>query len=73
MTTERVDPASFSLDSTRQPDECLCLVPAHGGWEVFYSERGQRTGTRLFDTEDEACEFLADRLLADEGNRLPAD
>jgi hypothetical protein len=51
------------------PDECLCLVPETGGWLVFYSERGGRTGGRHFETESEACDFMAMRLLADAGNR----
>jgi hypothetical protein len=48
----------------------LCLQPGAGGWIVFYGERGKRTGERWFESEDEACDFLAERLLADASNRV---
>jgi hypothetical protein len=67
---ERVREDAYALDGT-VPDDAMCLQPAAGGWTVLYSERGQRTGERWFETEDEACDFLAERLLADGGNRLP--
>jgi len=48
------------------------LEVAPGGWAVYYAERGLRTEERQFDTEDEACRFMLDRLLADPGNRRRA-
>ena len=66
---EGVRPDAYVLDGTVR-DEAMCMQPAEGGWTIFYSERGQRTGERWFETEDEACDFLAQRLLADGGNRL---
>lgn len=27
-------------------------------WQVYYSERGRKTGLRKFDTEKEACEYF---------------
>jgi hypothetical protein len=68
LDRERVRPDAYSLDGSRC-DECLCLEPAEGGWAIFHSERGGRTGERRFATEDEACDFLAARLLADASNR----
>jgi hypothetical protein len=69
LSQERVRPDAYSLYG-EVPDECLCLLPEPGGWTVFYSERGERTGPRHFETEAEACDFIAMRLLADPGNRL---
>lgn len=47
-------------------DECLILErPKSGGWCVYYSERGQRTGEHWFTTEDEACQFIFNRLSRD--------
>jgi hypothetical protein len=69
LAAEHVRPDSFSL-AEPHGDECLCLEPVIDGWSVFYAERGVRTGERTFDTEDEACDFMVARLLADRGNRL---
>lgn len=69
LDRERVRPDAYSLYG-QVPDECLCLLPEPGGWTVFYSERGGRTAPRHFETEGEASDFMASRLLADSGNRL---
>jgi hypothetical protein len=69
LARERVRPDAYSLHGDVR-DECLCLLPELGGWAVFYVERGGRTGPRHFETESEACDFMATRVLADSGNRL---
>jgi hypothetical protein len=69
LDRERIRPDAYSL-SGQVNDESLCLLPELDGWTVFYSERGGRTGPRHFETEAEACDFIATRLLADPGNRL---
>ena len=68
LDAERVRRDSYSYDGS-VPDECLCLLPVAGGWTVFNSERGGRTGERVFETEDEACTFMVNRLIAASGNR----
>ena len=50
-------------------EERLHLRPASGGWVVFYVERGERSHPTHFDTEDEACHYLAECFPADSGNR----
>lgn len=67
LGAEHVREDAYSLDGDR--DESMCLEPVTGGWAVYYSERGLRSGERRFETEDEACQFLAARLLADPSNR----
>ena len=69
LVAERVRLDSFSIDGSEK-DESLCLQIVEGGWAVYYAERGLRSGERRFHTEDEACDFMARRLLADEGNRI---
>lgn len=68
LDAERVRADAYSLGGS--PDERLCLESVAGGWAVYYSERGERAGERRFDTEDEACDFMASRLLADARNRI---
>lgn len=68
LASEHVRNDAYSLDGDR--DESMCLEPLAGGWAVYYSERGLRSVERWFETEDEACQFLASRLLADPSNRV---
>lgn len=67
LDAEGVRTDAYSIDGLER-DESLCLKVAAGGWVVFYSERGLRSGEKLFETEDDACNFLAMHLLADPGN-----
>lgn len=47
-------------------NEALILEPSTGNeWRIYYSERGLRTGERVFPTEDEACQCLYEMLLRD--------
>lgn len=70
LESERVKSDAYSIDGTER-DESVCLRTAVGGWSVYYSERGLRSDERLFETEDEACQFIATRLLGNPGNRVP--
>ena len=40
------------------PSEAYCIEASEGKWYVYYSERGCRTGLKIFDTEKEACEYF---------------
>ena len=31
-------------------------------WQVYYSERGSKSGLKLFETESEACEFFLRKM-----------
>ena len=39
------------------PNEKLCLVK-EDNWKIYYSERGNRTGEKEYETEEEACEVF---------------
>ena len=65
---EGVSADSFSLDGGL-PVERYVLAIAEGGWSVYYSERGERVGEQIFDTEDEACSHLYLLLLRDSATR----
>ena len=56
----RVD--SYSLNGGL-PNEAYCLNRTESGWEVYYSERGNKTGLKVFDNESDACGYLF-QLLA---------
>lgn len=40
------------------PNEKLCIAK-EDKWQVYYSERGSKSGLKLFETESEACEFFS--------------
>ena len=35
----------------------LCIVK-EDKWQVYYSERGNKSGLKIFETETEACEYF---------------
>ncbi len=47
------------------PWEAYCLNEYYGTWEVYYSEKGNKTGLKLFKNEDEACEYFYNKLISD--------
>ena len=52
----------YSLMIGGFPNEAYCLIKNEDGWEVYYSERGNKRGTRQFASESDACEYLEERL-----------
>lgn len=65
---EHIRDDSYSFDGGL-PSECLVLDVTEGGWIVYYSERGLKSGLVHFDTEDEACSYMLDSLLRDHTTR----
>jgi len=43
------------------PNEKLCIVK-EDKWQVYYSERGSKSGLKIFETESEACEFFLQKM-----------
>ena len=43
------------------PNEKLCIAK-EDKWQVYYSERGRKSGLNLFETESEACEFFLKKM-----------
>jgi hypothetical protein len=52
-------------------DDEFCLMPANGGWQVVYAERGAVQDI-LFESphESEACEFLYQKIMSFRHNHL---
>ena len=38
-------------------------------WEVYYGERGEKTGLKIFNTETDACQHFLERILHDSAVR----
>lgn len=61
LKEEGIQKESYSLEGGL-PNEAYCLNKAKDGWEVYYSERGGKSGLQKFYSEDDACNYLY-RLL----------
>jgi hypothetical protein len=55
---------AYSLDGGLPPER-FCLTSEGGGWVVYYSERGIRSGLMQFGTEAAACQYLLNELRND--------
>jgi len=47
----------YSLDGGL-PNEAFCLDNVNGKWETYYSERGNKSKLKIFDSESAACDFF---------------
>ena len=39
-------------------DDGICMKKSEGTWSVYYCERGKKNSIGLFDSENDACEFV---------------
>jgi serine/threonine protein phosphatase PrpC len=58
-----IRPDAFSFDVSA--DECYVMATDGECWDVYYSERGLRTGVRHFEAEPAALAYLLERLCKD--------
>ena len=61
LTDLNIPKEYYSLLDGGLPNERLCLT-YDGAWSVYYSERGEKTGLRVFISEDEACEYFLRKI-----------
>ena len=53
----------YSILTGGLPNERLCIVETDlKKWEVYYSERGEKSNVRIFDLESDACEYFLKKL-----------
>ncbi len=64
LREEGIDELSYSLDGGF-PSERYVLSYEGNVWLVYYSERGQMTNLRTFQTESDACLHLLQQILSD--------
>ena len=60
-----VYPEAYSLEGGLPNERYVFSQETGGRWDVYYSERGQKSGLRSFDSESAACQFFLDHLLKD--------
>jgi len=52
------------------PNEAFVIEPHAGGWRIFYSERGSRTGEAWFESESDAVDAFLELLASDSSIRF---
>jgi hypothetical protein len=57
LIDEKIPRAEYSLDGGL-PNEACCLGLNDGKWEIYYSERGRKTGLKVFASEEAACDYF---------------
>jgi hypothetical protein len=48
----------YSILKGGLPNERYCITKDGDNWEVYYSERGNKTGLKIFDDEEIACKYF---------------
>ncbi len=62
LVNENVRSDVYSLEGGL-PNEAYCLNNNGNVWEVYYSERGAKSGLKSFKTEEEACDYFYNSLV----------
>lgn len=58
----KIDRDAYCLEGGL-PDEAYTINQNMDTWEVYYSERGNKSGLKVFKTENEACEFFLTEII----------
>ena len=62
----RIISDSYPLDivdfENEYPNKSYCIRQKNRQWEVYYSERGQKTDLKKFNSESDACEYLLEQI-----------
>ena len=69
LARESIPTDAYNLDGGL-PNEAFCLCNNDNIWEVYYSERGQKSMLKQFESEDDACDYfykLLTQMLSDMG------
>ena len=59
----RVPDYIYNLTGKGVKDERLCLEKIQDKWSVYYLERGIKTTNEIFESEEDACQFLYAQLM----------
>lgn len=58
----KIPESEYSILEEGLPNEIMCIQYINQKWEVFYSERGRKTGLMIFEDEDSACDYFFEVL-----------
>ncbi len=63
--------AAYAIDND-YANEAYVLTKDGSLWAVYYSERGLKTGLRLFSDQEAACDYFCERIIKDPTTRQRA-
>ena len=63
LNAKNVPAYYYNIDEIGEIDQRVCLEYIDSKWNVYYSERGKKFDLSIFDSEEEACQNLYDRLV----------
>ncbi len=52
----------YSILKGGLPNEQYCITKSGKGFEVYYSERGNKSELKVFDVEDMACQHFLKKI-----------
>ena len=53
----------YNIDGTGEVDQKVCLENINSKWSVYYCERGKKFDECIFNSEEEACQNIYERLV----------
>ena len=63
LVKEGVRPRFFAINTVVADDAVVLYQEGPARWVVFYAERGDRIGEKVYDSEDAACQALIKKAL----------
>lgn len=57
LQQENINEYYYSLDGDL-PNEAFCLHENNNHWEVYYSEKGNKSQLKSFESEEDACNYF---------------
>lgn len=57
LRQEKIRADAYNLNGGL-PNEAYCLNENGNKWEIYYSERGNKSGLKIFDNENDACQHF---------------
>ena len=69
LSSLKIDPSAYCLSGGLPNERQVLNQVSNNLWEVYYSERGEKSGLHIFDSEDDACQFFIDEILHDSAVR----
>ena len=63
LLNEKNIPQNYYSLTGGLPNEAYCITKNKSVWEVYYSERGEKSEYKKFNSEEEACEHFYKSLI----------
>jgi hypothetical protein len=65
LAKRRIRKDAVIFENASLANEQYCMILQHGGWNVFYAEKGHSNDIQHFADESSACAFLLSVLERD--------